>query len=228
MDERAIESALAACEQTLAAGGAPDLRASGFWRAVAAAKRRPELVARYGERIARVDHATFRRRVRLVFPAPVGVVLVTGGLVVALALLLGAAQVAPPAREILLLAGALGLDIATHGLAHLVVGAAVGIRFTDWFIDLPRRPQPGFKIDYASYLGTPPRARAWMHASGAIATKLTPFLVLAYGLAIGADGWALAVLLVVGALQILSDVLLSVKSSDWKKFRREMKLARSS
>jgi hypothetical protein len=228
VDDRGVESALAACEQALARGETPDLRESGFWRAVAAVKKRPDLVARHAERIAQIDHAAFQRRVRLVFPAALGIVLVSAGLVVDLAFLVAAAQVAAPGREILLLVGAAGLDVATHGLAHLVVGAAVGIRFTDWFIDLPKRPQPGFKIDYASYLRTPARSRAWMHASGAIATKLTPFAVLAYGLAISADAWALVVLVVVGALQIVSDVTLSVRSSDWKKFRREMKYRVSS
>jgi len=223
MDERAIESALAACEQALASGDTPDLRETGFWRAVAAVKRRPHLATAYADRIARIDRAVFRRRVRLVFPAPVGVVLLTGGAIVDVAFLVAAAQVASPAREILLLLGAAGLDIATHGLAHLIVGAAAGIRFTDWFIDLPKRPQPGFKINYASYLRTPARSRAWMHASGAIATKLAPFAVLAYALLIGVDAWAAAVLVVVGVLQIVSDLTLSVRSSDWKKFRREMR-----
>ncbi len=223
MDERAVESALASCEQMLAEGRTPDLRAAGFWRAVAAIKRDPALAARYADRAARIDRKAFRLRVRVVLPARVGVVLLTGGLVVDLAFLVAAAQVASPAREILLLVGAAGLDVATHGLAHLVVGAAVGIRFTDWFIDLPKRPQPGFKVDYASYLRTPARSRAWMHASGAIATKLTPFVVLLYALAIGAEPWATVVLAIIGVLQIVSDLTLSVKGSDWKKFRREMK-----
>ena len=225
MDADAIALVLDACEREIASGRAPDLRALGFWRAVAATKRHPALVASYADRIARIDRAAFRRRVRLAFPASIGIALVSGGLVVDLAFLIGAAQVAAPAREILLLVGAAGLDIATHGVAHLIVGTAVGIRFTDWFIDIPKRPQPGFKIDYASYLRTPARSRAWMHASGAIATKLTPFGVLPYALAISAAPWAMAVLVVVGVLQIVSDLTLSVKSSDWKKFRREMRLA---
>jgi hypothetical protein len=34
------------------------------------------------------------------------------------------------------------------------------------------------------------------------------------------------VLLALGVVQIATDLLWSVKASDWKKFRREMKLAR--
>ena len=225
--DRSIDAILAACEQDLAAGGAPDLRATGFWRAVTQVKKHPELAQPFAARIARIDRATFRRRVRLVFPVDLGIALVLGGLLIDmlfLALALGAGH---PWREVLVLLGAAGLDIAVHGLAHLVVGTLVGIEFTDWFLDLPKRPQPGFKIDYGSYLRASARSRAWMHAAGAIATKLVPFLVIPYALAIGTDSWAIWVLAAVGVLQILTDVLFSVRASDWKKFRREMRFART-
>ena len=41
--------------------------------------------------------------------------------------------------------------------------------------------QPGLKTDYATYLRTPPAARAVMHAAGAVASKLAPLLVLLLG-----------------------------------------------
>jgi len=227
VDEVAIDRALAACEQQLQAGRTPDLRAIGFWRAVAAVKRRRDLVDRYASRIAAVDRQSFRRRVRLTFPVGVGIVLVVGGLLVDLVFLAVASGAQHPWREILVLVGAVGLDVATHGIAHLAVGALVGIDFSDWFIDLPKKPQPGFKIDYASYLRAAPRQRAWMHAAGAIATKLTPFLVIPYAMAIGTETWTVLLLLALGIIQIITDVLFSVKASDWKKFRREMKIARS-
>jgi hypothetical protein len=226
VDESAVERTLVACEQALAGSGAPDLRALGFWRAVAAIKRRRDLVDRYASRVAAIDRQAFRRRVRLVFPVDLGIVLLIGGLLidfVFLALAIGAAH---PWREILVLVGTVGLIVATHGLAHLAVGALVGIGFTDWFVDLPKRPQPGFKIDYASYLRAAPQQRAWMHAAGAIATKLAPFLVIPYALAIDTETWTVLILLAVGIVQIVTDLVFSVKASDWKKFRREMRLAR--
>lgn len=225
MDDAAIERVLSNCEAELSAGRArPDLRSAGFWRAVAAVKRRPELIDRYRSRIAAIDRQAFLRGVPFAFPIDVGIVLVTGGLLVALLLLALAMGLGHPWREILVLVGGAGLDVATHGLAHLAVGALVGIGFTHWFVDLPK--PPGFKIDYASYLRASPRSRAWMHAAGAIATKLTPFLVALYALAIDTEMWAVAILLAVGLFQIVFDVLFSVKMSDWKKFRREMRLAR--
>ena len=45
-------------------------------------------------------------------------------------------------------------------------------------------------------------------------------------IAIDTDAWAVLLLLALGVVQILTDVLFSVKASDWKKFRREMRLAR--
>jgi hypothetical protein len=226
VDEPSVERTLAACEQQLRAGGTPDLRVLGFWRAVAAVKRHPELVGRYATRIAAIDRGVFRRRVRLVFPVVLGVIVLDLGLFGGLVLLGVATLVDHPWREILVLVATGALDVTTHGLAHLAVGTFMGIDFTDWFVDLPKRPQPGFKIDYSSYLRASPRQRAWMHAAGAIATKLTPFLVIPYAVAIGTETWAVLVLLALGVVQILTDVLYSVRASDWKKFRREMKLAR--
>jgi hypothetical protein len=226
VDETAVVSALESCERELAAGRTPDLRALGFWRAVAAVKRHPELVDRYATRIATIDRAAFRRHVRLALPVALGVILLDLGLFGGLLLLGIATVVAHPWREIIVLVATGALDLTTHGLAHLAVGTLVGINFTDWFVDLPKRPQPGFKIDYASYLRASPRQRAWMHAAGAIATKFTPFLVIPYALAIGTDTWAVLALLALGIVQILFDVLFSVRASDWKKFRREMRLAR--
>ena len=226
MDDVGIDRTLVDCEQQLQAGQTPDLRVLGFWRAVAAVKRRRELVDRYATRIAAIDRQVFRRRVRLAFPVGLGVIALDVGLFGGLLLLGIAIAVDHPWREILVLIAAGALDASTHGLAHLAVGTFVGIDFTDWFVDLPKRPQPGFKIDYASYLRAAPRHRAWMHAAGAIATKLTPFLVIPYAVAIDTDTWAVLLLVALGVIQIVTDVLFSVKASDWKKFRREMRQAR--
>lgn len=226
VDDAAIERTLAACEQALAAGNTPDLRALGFWRAVAAVKRRRERIDRYAARIATIDRESFLRRVRLAFPVMLGVIALDvglfGGLLV-LALAIGADH---PWRELLALAATGALAVATHGLAHLAVGTFSGIEFTHWFFDIAKKLPPGFKIDYATYLRASPRARAWMHASGAIVTKLVPFLLLAYALAIDTDTWAVLVLVAAGIVAILTDVFFSVRASDWKKFRREMRLAR--
>jgi hypothetical protein len=118
-------------------------------------------------------------------------------------------------------------SVTLHDLAHWLVGRLVGIRFTWCFLSLrPPPPRPGLKTDYASYLRTPPVARAWMHASGALATKAAPFVALAFAPVVGAPTWAAWGLVAMGAVEIATDVLFSVRSSDWKRVRRELRIAR--
>ena len=75
--------------------------------------------------------------------------------------------------------------VTTHGLTHLAVGTLMGMRFTHWFVGKLTQPQPGVKLDYATYLRAPATSRAWMHASGAIVTKLMPFVFLGAAIAAG-------------------------------------------
>ena len=56
-------------------------------------------------------------------------------------------------------------------------------------------------------------------------TKVVPFLLLPAAPIAGIPGWAVVALVAIGALQILTDVLWSVRTSDWKRFRREMRIA---
>jgi hypothetical protein len=217
VDARDVDRILIESERT-----APAL-APGFWKAVAATKRDPELIVRYADRIARIDRASFERRVPLRVPVAVGLVIDAGGVAVGVGLMAFATSVASPWRELAFLAGMLSVLGVSHTLAHWIVGAAVGIRFTHAFVIPPKRPQPGFKIDYASYLRTPARARAWMHAAGAIVTKLVPFAALPSALGAGLAAWAIWLLVAIGVIQIATDALWSVRASDWKKFRREMR-----
>ena len=64
-----------------------------------------------------------------------------------------------------------------------------------------------------------------MHAAGALVSKAAPFVALAFYPATHAPAWAGWVLVAIGGLTILTDVLFSTKSSDWKKVIRERKVA---
>lgn len=225
VDERLIAETLVECERAVQHPGKIDLKAAGFWRAVNSVKRDPLLVDRYAQRIAEIDRRAFLRGVPIAVPAPIGVFLLTFGTAVGVGLLIAACYVPEPWPEWAILAGALALLGSTHGLAHYFVGRFVGMRFTHWFSKLPLA-QPGFKVDYATYLRTPAAARAWMHASGAIVTKVVPFAVIPVALAAGVQAWVIWALLGIGVLQLLTDALLSVRASDWKKYRREMRFAR--
>ena len=226
MDEAEIDRVLARCERDLGSGRRPDLRAEGFWRAVSAIKGRADFVARYAERAADIDREVFTRRVRVRLSAAGGVALLVLGSLFGIVVLWVAAAFQHPTRELLVLVGMGAILVCTHDLAHFVVGSLSGIRFSHWYVDLPRVPYPGLKIDYASYLRAAPASRAWMHASGAIVSKIVPFVVLLYAVSIDCDAWAVLVLAAVGVVSIITDVLFSVRASDWKRYRREMRLAR--
>jgi hypothetical protein len=103
----------------------------------------------------------------------------------------------------------------------------MGMRFTHWFIGKISQPQPGVKVDYSTYLRTPASRRAWMHASGAITTKVTPFALIGAAVAADLPSWAVWGVPVVGVAAIVTDILWSTKHSDWMKFRREMEFAQT-
>lgn len=65
-----------------------------------------------------------------------------------------------------------------------------------------------------------------MHASGAIVSKLIPFAFLGAALAADLPTWAVWALVGFGVFSVITDLLWSTKASDWKKFKREMALAR--
>jgi hypothetical protein len=195
-------------------------------------KRDPALVARDADRIARIDRAAFERAVPLRVPIGIGLVMhalsIGAGLVLCVLALApaGSSPIATsPLREIVFIGASQGLVGVVHTLAHWLVGALVGIRFTHAYTALPRRPQPGIKIDYASYLRTSARARAWMHASGAIATKLLAFTAAAVAARAGLAPWSVWALVAFGAVAIVIDLTLSTRASDWKRFLREMRAA---
>ena len=71
-----------------------------------------------------------------------------------------------------------------------------------------------------------PRPRSSAGSSGAIVTKLVPFAAYPFALQAGLEPWAIWLILAIGVIQIVTDVVWSVRASDWKKFRREMRFTR--
>ncbi len=223
MDQAGIEQALESAESAVASS--TGLAGTGFWKAVGAVKANPELVEKYADRIATIDRRAFEAWALITVPFAVGTSVMGSGTIFGLVLVWMAYSAGSTAAGLLLLAGTAVTLVTTHGLAHLVVGRVFGMRFTHWFIGTVTRPQPGVKVDYATYLAAPARSRAWMHAAGAIVTKAIPFLALGPALVISVPWWTTTLLIAVGIAQIVTDVVWSTTSSDWKKFRREMRFA---
>lgn len=225
MERAEVEQVLKAVEARLAGDPAAGLRGSGFWKAVAAAKRDRALVEEFAGRIAAADREAFERWALLTVPFWLGTAAAVIGTLAGLALVWLAYYASDPWNALSLLAAAAVLQLSTHGPAHLAAGRLAGIRFTHWFIGSLKQIQPGVKTDYASYLAATPKGRAWMHASGAVMTKIVPFALIPAGLAAEVPSWAVILLAASGALSIFTDIVWSTRVSDWKKFRREMKIA---
>jgi hypothetical protein len=213
--------------RTAVDGGQTDLNGLGFWRLLTRVKADQVLARHWADEAGEIDRRAFEAGVKLRVPVWVGNLLlvlgtILGGVAVAIALSATSEVVAGLA----LIAAGVIWSVSVHCLAHWLVGRTVGIAFTWYFLGGPFPPRPGLKTDYATYLRAEPAARAWMHASGAIATKLAPFVALAFWPASDAPRWSAAALVAFGLLQIVTDILFSVRSSDWKKVKRERRIAR--
>ncbi|MGH2766636.1 MAG: hypothetical protein ACRDKA_12100 [Actinomycetota bacterium] len=221
--------------------GRESLGRLGFWRLVRRIKLEPGLAAHWAEEVGRIDRVAFERWVRPRFHVWLGnaVLLVASVILVAFvpiagALARGAAEPEPVLPGLMLLAAAGGLSASLHDPAHWLVGRLLGMRFVWYFFDGPLRIQPGIKVDYASYLRASPAARAWMHASGAVVSKVAPFAVFAAAYLPHRSAsydlfppWAMWGMLAIGAFQIVTDIVFSTRKSDWKKVRRELRVGRA-
>lgn len=222
-----FQEAFARIERAVAAGQT-DLSELGFWKLVAQIKLDPVLAGDWADQVGRIDRAAFEARVHPRLPVWFGNLVLGVGTGVGVAAIVVAVEASNRAiAGLALIVGAGVLSVCVHDLAHWVVGRLVGMRFLASFLSTrPLPPRPGMKIDYATYLRTPAEARAWMHASGALATKVAPFVALAFWPSSNAPVWAAWVVLGLGVLQIATDVLFSRRSSDWKRVIRERRLAR--
>jgi len=207
--------------------GRADLRALGFWRLLARVKADPVLAHHWAEQAGRIDRKAFETRMPLRVPVWFGnAVLVVGSLIGAAAVAFALTTDSEELAGLALIFAALDWSATLHVPTHWLVGRAMGMRFLAYYVRDPIPPVPSLKIDYATYLRVAPEARAWMHASGAIASKIGPFVALAFWPASGAPAWAAWAILGYGLLIIGTDIFISTRKSDWKRFRREMRIAR--
>ena len=208
------------------AEGDTDLAGLGFWRLLSKVKRDPVLSSHWADAAGRIDQVAFESRVRLRLPIWFGNTVLVGATAAGVAAVIIAVQTtSPTVAGLALVFAAADWSASVHGLAHWLVGRAARIRFTSYFFDRLIPPTPGVKTDYATYLRASPGARAWMHASGAIASKIAPLVALAFWPATVAPVWAALVIAAYTLVLIVIDVVYSVRYSDWKKVRRELRVA---
>jgi hypothetical protein len=225
VDRSKIVQILDASEAALAEGRG--VQGTGFWQAVNAARVDPAVAEEFGSRIAAIDTKAFEQGVRLRVPAGLGSTALAGGAGAGVVALMVASGIQSRLVRTLVFLGAFGLlELTTHSLAHWMVGRMMGMKFTHYFLGGPPPPRPGAKVDYSTYLKVPPARRALMHASGAVVTKAIPFALIPVAVRLDLSKWAVYLLVAVGILQVVTDVLFSTKTSDWKKVRRELQAAR--
>jgi hypothetical protein len=200
--------------------GQTDLRALGFWRLLAKVKADPVLAHHWAEQAGRIDRKAFEARALLLVPVWFGnALLLVGTLAGAVAVAIALTTDSQTLAGLALVFAALDWSATFHAPAHWLVGRAVGMRFIAYFIRDLVLPFPGVKIDYATYLRVAPEARA-------IASKIAPLLALAFWPASDAPGWAAWAIAGYEVVIIGTDVFISTRTSDWKRFRREMRIAR--
>ncbi len=228
LDREQVALILERCLRALATGERVDLRRLGFWRAVRTVERDALWIEREADRIAAIDRQAFEQSGLRRFPLGSGLGAL-GVLALAGASLAAAAPVVPRERRPLVLLAATALLLgSTHDLAHSLVGRLVGIRFVGLYLGGPIPFEPGLKLDYATYLRARPGQRAIMHAAGALATKLVPFVVLGVATASRAARWVRWALGGLGVALVLTDVVFSTRFSDWKRVRRQLRLGERS
>lgn len=218
-----IAQALDRAEAAVAAGR--PLVGTGFWKAVDRARRSRRVAEEFADRIAAVDRRSFESQVDLKGPVWAGNLVLGAGTGAGVLAVVLAPRWSGPVRSVVFLGGFGALAVSTHSLSHWLVGRAMGMRFTHYFLGGPPPPRPGLKIDYSTYLRVPPRRRAIMHASGAVVTKLIPFALVPVAAAQRQPRWLIGLLVLAGAGQIATDVVFSTKTSDWKKVKRELAAA---
>lgn len=222
-----LQAVFARIEAAVQAGES-NLSKLGFWRALRDVKLDPVLSEHWADVAGRIDRKGFENGVKLRLPVWFGnLLLLVGTLAGAAAVVVALRTSNATLAGLALLVAAVAWSVSLHCLAHWAVGRLVGIRFSSYFFGGPFPPRPGLKTDYATYLRAAAGERAWMHASGALATKAAPFIALAFWWSTDAPGWAAWAVAALGVLQILTDVFFSTKTSDWKKVKRERALARA-
>lgn len=207
--------------------GETDLRRLGYWRLLAKVKADPALAAHWAEQAGRIDRKAFERGVRFRVPVWFGNLVALIGIVAGIvAVAIAVTTASETLAGLALVFAALDWSASLHSPTHWVVGRIVGLRFVAYFVRTLVPPFPGLKVEYGSYLRASPQARAWMHASGAIASKLGPLVALAFWPASVAPGWAALVIVAYEVVIVCTDIFVSRRKSDWKRVSREMRVAR--
>jgi hypothetical protein len=71
---------------------------------------------------------------------------------------------------------------ALHPISHIIAANLFGIRFHFYFLNGPMLIEPTLKVDYSTYVKTPPKSRALFHFVGAVNSVFITLFVLVVAL----------------------------------------------
>jgi hypothetical protein len=196
-----------------------------FWKLVSEVKKNPELVDRFATQMGRIDAQAYEKKAWVRIGVNAGNALEAGGALIGFGLLIiGIKHQNEFFRGVAIVMAAFILSATLHPLAHYVAGRLAGIKFLFYFPNGPIKIEPSLKIDYATYLKAPSKHRAMMHLAGPIATIISTFACLIAGLTADLPAWAIYTLGFYFLLVFLTDLLLSPKAGDVKRFLREWRM----
>ncbi len=168
--------------------------------------------------VGRIDEKVYRKRTRIKVGISYGNSILLVLLIISIFLLTRGGY--------LFLLGALCIPWIVHPLAHYIVGKAYGIDFLFYFPNGPAKIEPTLKIDYATYLRASARKRAYMHASGVIATLSSAFLMVILSFLSKQNALIKFVLIAYFLILLITDLAFSPKFGDLKRYKREMRYVR--
>ncbi|NNC76256.1 MAG: hypothetical protein HKN93_12195, partial [Acidimicrobiia bacterium] len=114
MNRDQVAEVLGGAEKALQAGETR-LEPTGFWKAVAAAKRDPALVEEFGDRFAAIDRTAFEKWAFFFVPAGFGTLLAVVWTLMGFGIVLWAYSLDQPWNGLVLLVGTVITLVTTHG-----------------------------------------------------------------------------------------------------------------
>ncbi len=177
MDTGEIEEVLNKVKAELSQGNYGAAGNLGFWRVVRVAKKNPEIGENFAEMIGEIDRLLFESKAWIKLDYRTGTIIELIGAVIGVFLLYFGATLTGIESTIFYVASAVVLMTALHPISHIIAAKLFGIKFHFYYPNGPEKVLPTLKVDYSTYLKTPPKSRALFHLVGAVNSVLVTFLV---------------------------------------------------
>lgn len=214
-----MKKALEQLERKVETEGATDANLKAFWRVVTLAKKQKQITDDELKRIIELRDKIFEKKYPPFLSLEQGLTLTAISAIFGTFLVLYALQ---SVNIFVFLVASLLLLAGTHPWGHWIAGKLVGVSYEYFYLDGPAKFEPCLKINYRNYLRVSFDSRMIVHASGALATVLTAFVLLITAFTINSfeiRGISTVVIVLVVATEAVS--FAGFATGDLKRARRE-------